>query len=271
MFHAHTRKKPASAAPAPSKRKRGKTEMTKNFAHRGYSGKYPENTLLAFRKAIEVGIDGIEMDVQVTKDGALVICHDELVDRTTNGKGYIKDYLLEDLRKLDASSTYTGQMGFNPIPTLEEYCELVKDLPLVTNIELKTGVFEYLGIEQAVYDMIKKYGLQDRIIISSFNHYTVMRMKALAPELKYGMLSDTWIYNAGAYVKSLGAQCYHPNYHNLVQPVVDECKSHGIEMNCWTVNTPEDVIDLAQKEVDTIIGNYPEMAKETLANFYAKK
>ena len=78
----------------------------KNFAQRGYSGKYPENTMLAFKKAVEAGADGIELDVQLSKDNRIVICHDETVDRTTNGKGYIKDITLEELQKLDASAGY---------------------------------------------------------------------------------------------------------------------------------------------------------------------
>ena len=108
--------------------------MTRNFAHRGYSGKYPENTMLAFRKAVEAGADGIELDVQLTRDGEPVIIHDELVDRTTDGTGRVKDFTLAELQALDASYIYTGQYGRNPIPTLREYCELVKDLPIVTNI-----------------------------------------------------------------------------------------------------------------------------------------
>ena len=91
-----------------------------NFAHRGFSGKYPENTMLAFRKAWEAGADGIELDVQLTKDGQVVIIHDEKLDRTTNGTGNVRDYTLAELRRLDASYIYAGQMGINPIPTLEE-------------------------------------------------------------------------------------------------------------------------------------------------------
>ena len=103
--------------------------MTKNFAHRGYSGRYPENTMLAFRKAVEAGADGIELDVQLTKDGVPVIIHDELVDRTTDGKGFVKDMPLTQLRQLDASYIYAGQYGVNRIPTFREYCEFVRDLP----------------------------------------------------------------------------------------------------------------------------------------------
>ena len=127
--------------------------MTKNFAHRGFSGKYPENTMLAFEKAIEAGADGIENDVHLTKDGVPVIIHDELVDRTTNGKGYVKDYTYEELSKLDASYIFP-EYGVLHIPTLREYMELVKDKDIITNIELKTGVFEYPGIEEKVYAIL---------------------------------------------------------------------------------------------------------------------
>ena len=236
----------------------------KNFAHRGFSGKYPENTILAFQKALEEGVDGIELDVQLTSDGELVIIHDERVDRTTNGKGLVVSYTLEELRKLDASYIYRGKMGFHPIPTLREYFELVKDSPIVTNIALKTGINEYPGIEEKVYAMIKEYHLEERIIISSFNHYSVMRMKALAPELVYGFLSDTWIYQPGQYTKSHGVACYHPVFLQLKQEIVDEVKAAGIVINTWTVNAEEQVRDLYAKGVDTVIGNYPDMTARVL-------
>ena len=111
--------------------------MIKNFGHRGFSGKYPENTMLAFEKAIEVGADGIELDVQLTKDGEIVVIHDETIDRTTDGKGYVVDYTYEELSKFDASYIYRGKMGFNKIPTLKEYFELIKDLDFITRHRCK--------------------------------------------------------------------------------------------------------------------------------------
>ena len=157
--------------------------MSKIFAHRGFSGKYPENTMLAFEKAVEIGVDGIEMDVHLTKDNELVIIHDENIRRTCNGEGLVRDMTLEELRKYDASATYVGVYGVNPIPTLREYFELVKDTDIITNIELKTGIFEYPTIEKRVIDMIYEYGLQDKIILSSFNHFTVKRCEEIAPEI----------------------------------------------------------------------------------------
>lgn len=239
--------------------------MTKNFAHRGYSGKYPENTMLAFHKAVEAGADGIELDVQLTKDGVPVIIHDELVDRTTNGKGRVKEMTLEELRQLDASYIYAGQYGVNPIPTFREYCEFVRDLPITTNIEMKTGIFEYLGIEEKVLDMIREFRLEDKVIISSFNHFTILRMQKLAPHLKYGFLSETWIIDAGKYCHGHRVPCYHPLFRNLTHEVVRELKQYGLEINTYTVNTEEDARDLIEKGVDILISNYPEMVREVLA------
>lgn len=239
---------------------------TKNFAHRGYSGKYPENTMLAFRKAVEAGADGIELDVQLTCDGEPVIIHDELVDRTTDGKGRVKDFTLAELQKLDASYIYAGQYGRNPIPTLREYCEFVKDLPIITNIEMKTGVYEYLGMEEKVWAMIQEYHLEEKVIISSFNHFTILRMREIAPKLKYGFLSETWIIDAGKYCHAHGVPCYHPLFRNLTREVVAELKQYGLEINTYTVNTEEDVRDLVEKGVDTLIGNFPEMTRDVLAS-----
>lgn len=240
--------------------------MTKNFAHRGYSGKYPENTMLAFRKAVEAGADGIELDVQLTRDGEPVILHDEQVERTTDGTGWVKDLTLAELRKLDASYLYTGQCGFNPVPTLREYCEFIRDLPVITNIEMKTGVFEYPGMDEKVWDMIREFHLEEKVIISSFNHYTILRMRELAPALKYGFLSETWIIDAGRYCHEHGVPCYHPMFRSLTQEAVAELKQYGLEINTYTVNTEEDVRDLAAKGIDAVIGNFPEMTRDVLAS-----
>lgn len=232
--------------------------MTKFFGHRGYSGKYPENTLLSFEKAIEAGVDGIELDVQFSKDGELVIIHDETLERTTTGKGWVKDHTLEELKSLDASASFTGKYGIVQIPTLDEVFALVKNYDIITNVELKTGVFEYPGIEEAVYECIKKYDLSEKVIISSFNHFSVMRMRKTAPELKCGFLFDTWLIDAGKYCHTHGIPCYHPNFRNLIPSVVEEVKQYGLEINTWTVNTLEDFNYLAALNVDVAIGNYPD-------------
>lgn len=234
--------------------------MTKNFAHRGFSGMYPENTMLAFKKAIETeGCDGIELDVHLIKDGELVIIHDERLDRTcVNGTGLVRDYTYEELKQFDVSFKFAGQCEPQHIPTLREYFELVKDTDIVTNIELKTGIFEYTGIEQKVLDLIEEFGLKDRIIISSFNHESVLRMKALCPDMKCGLLTESWLIKPGQYVKDCGIECYHPIHLSLSDEVVAEVKSHGIEINTWTVNEEEDIRRHIARGVNAVIGNFPD-------------
>lgn len=234
--------------------------MIKNFAHRGFSGMYPENTMLAFQKAVETeGCNGIELDVHLIKDGELVIIHDETIDRTcVNGTGRVKDFTYDELKKFDVSFKFAGQCEPQHIPTLREYFELVKDKDIVTNIELKTGIYEYTGIEQKVWDLIQEFGLEEKIIISSFNHETVMRMKQLCPAMPCGLLTESWLINPGQYVKACGIECYHPIYLSLSEEVVAEVKSHGIMINTWTVNEEEDIKTMIERGVTSIIGNFPD-------------
>lgn len=238
--------------------------MSKIFAHRGFSGKYPENTMLAFQKAVEIGVDGIELDVHLTKDNELVIIHDEDIKRTCDGEGLVKDMTLEELRKFDASATFKGVYGFCGIPTLREYFELVKDTDIITNIELKTGVYEYPTIERRTIDLVKEFGLEDRIIFSSFNHFTVKRCEEIAPEIKRGFLTGDWIYDFGKYTKERNVQCCHPWHVSLSQAVVDEMHEAGCEINTWTVNEYEDIERLAVMGVDSLIGNFPDRMIERL-------
>ena len=163
--------------------------MTLNIGHRGFSGLYPENTMLSFQKALEAGVDGFEFDTHLTKDGEIVVIHDEKIDRTTNGTGFVKDYTYEELKQFDASSVFAGQYGFNYIPTLREYFELTKGMDLMTNIELKNSIIWYDGMEEKVIAMIREYGVEEQIVLSSFNHYSIMKCKKLAPELKCGFLA----------------------------------------------------------------------------------
>lgn len=234
--------------------------MVKNFAHRGFSGNYPENTMLAFEKAVQTeGCDGIEMDVHLTKDGEVVIIHDETLNRTcVNGTGYVKDYTYDELKGFDVSFKFAGRYSPQRVPSLREYFELVKDTPIVTNIELKTGIYEYPGIEKKVYEMIEEYGLKEKIIISSFNHFSIRRMKELCPDMICGLLTETWLIDAGHYTKRVGAECLHPIFYNLTGEVAAEIKEQGIRINTWTVNEEKDIRTMIERGVDAVIGNFPD-------------
>nr|WP_263972611.1 glycerophosphodiester phosphodiesterase family protein [Thermoanaerobacterium thermosaccharolyticum] len=118
------------------------------IAHRGDSKNAPENTLSAFKRAVEVGSDGIEIDVQLCKDGHLVVIHDERVDRTTDGIGYVKDYTLSELKRLSAGIKFGKKFADEKIPTLPEVFELLKNEDVLLNIEIKSGIISYTGIEE---------------------------------------------------------------------------------------------------------------------------
>lgn len=236
-----------------------------NIAHRGFSGKYPENTMLAFAKAVEAGADGIELDVHFTKDREIVVIHDERIDRTTNSSGFVVDYTYDELSQFDSSAGFAGVYGFNKIPTLREYFEFVKPIDgFITNIELKTSENEYPGIEKAVLELIDEFELADRIIISSFNHYSVMRTKAINPDIKCGFLESSWIYNFGEYTQQRGVECVHPKYVSLNEDSVAEIKSHSVQINTWTVNSEEEVERLYNLGIDAVIGNFPDMIKRVI-------
>lgn len=240
--------------------------MVQIFAHRGFSGYYPENTMLAFQKVAEETVaDGIELDIQLTKDGEIVIMHDEMLDRTTNGSGWLKDHTLEELKMLSVGVNVKGFFPRQTIPTLREYFTWLKTTKLITNIELKTSYFEYEGIEEKLIAMVKEFGLEDQIWYSSFNHYTVARIKKLMPEAKCGLLTDTWLMNIGEYATSQGAASVNARtYFCAKEGVAAELHAHNIALQAWTPNDAEMMQELVDAGVDVLITNYPDIAAKVL-------
>ena len=239
------------------------------FAHRGYSGAYPENTMLSFQKAVEVGTDGIELDVHATRDGVLVVHHDERVDRTTDGVGRICDLSYEELRRLNAAKLWAGRHAPQKVPAFEEYCEWAASQAIVTNIEIKTDNTYYPDIERKTWDMIVKYGLEKKVLFSSFNHFSMTRMKEIVPDyVELGALveheSGVKVF-PGAYCRAAGFHCYHPPVAGLNDENVKDCKDHGIKINVWTVNDMDALERLYAWDVDGIFSNYPSIPMAWLA------
>jgi glycerophosphoryl diester phosphodiesterase len=232
-------------------------------AHRGYSGLYPENTMLAFEKAAEAGADEIELDVQLTKDGTVVVIHDESVDRVTNGKGLVRDYTFEELKGLDASALHGGAFGFNPVPSLDEYFSWVKNTGITTNIELKNGVFYYRGLEEKTAALIRKHKLEEQILFSSFNPVSLLTCKKLLPSVPCGFLSSG-IGNAAYFVRSNGLEFYHPPIDSLNDALVDECRAAGVGLNVWTVNDMAGLLRLQKWDCRGVITNFPDVCKTWL-------
>lgn len=235
-----------------------------NFGHRGFSGRYPENTLLAFEKAMDAGCDGIELDVHLSRDGEVVIIHDETVDRTTDGSGNVRDFTLEELKKLNAYGSFPGKFGRSEIPTLREYFELIRGTGIITNIELKVGVYVYPEIEEKTLKLIDEFGLRDRIIISSFNHYSVLAMKKLAPDMKYGFLEESRVIDMPQYARGHGVDAIHPLFNVVDADYMNQCRQLGLDVNCWTVNRREDIMCMAKLGVHGIIGNNPDICADVL-------
>lgn len=230
----------------------------KVYAHRGFSGHYPENTMLAFRQAAALGCQGIELDVHLTKDGHLVIIHDETIDRTTDGQGWVKDYTWSQLQQFNAG---VSQQLEEKIPSLEEYLAWVKSTDLVTNIELKTDQYYYEDIEQKTLDLVRSFGLSDRIIFSSFNHSSLHILRRLAPEIPCGaLLTYQALGNIGYYCQKFDLAYYHPDVRLLDERQMASCEAYGIKVNCWTVNEPEDLVRCRDLGVDGVISNFPDRA-----------
>ena len=238
--------------------------MSKNIAHRGASGYYPENTMLAFEKAIEMGCDGIETDVHLTKDGIAVICHDETIDRTTDGNGFIKDYTYKELLRFDAGIKFGDKFKGLKIPSLDEFIDLIKNRDLIINFELKDDKIKYKDIEKIVLDKIYKAKIEDNSIISSFNHYSVMKCKELDKNIKTGFLYDNQLYDPGSYGKRAGVYALHPNYITLEDDIVENIKNSNLKINTYTVNEEKDMTRLAKLGIDGIITNYPDKLKTIL-------
>ncbi len=234
---------------------------TKVWAHRGASGYAPENTLEAFKMAIDMQADGIELDVQLTKDNEVVVIHDETINRVSNGAGRVRDFTLEELKQFKFNKTHPEYESAT-IPTLKEVLELLKDTDLELNIELKTSIIFYEGLEEQVLEQVKQYGMEDRVWYSSFNHYSVMKIKELMPSAKVGLLYCDGIYNPADYASGLGVEALHPSVNNLKYPkLMEQSKENGIKIHTWTANTYMDMVGCTLKGVDALITNYPDKAK----------
>ncbi|MDQ8734876.1 glycerophosphodiester phosphodiesterase [Paenibacillus sp. LHD-38] len=236
-----------------------------NFAHRGASGCSPENTLAAFQKALELGATGIETDVQLTKDGRIIVIHDESLARTAGLNKLVKDTDYDELAALDAGSWFAPDFHDQRIPTLEQLLELLKPTGIVLNIELKNGVFPYPGIEEKVIQMVRAYRMTERVILSSFNHYSLALCKQLAPEIRTGVLYMEGLYRPWNYAASLQADALHAYKLAVTPEWVAEASAHGIAYHPFTVNNMAEMERLVEAGVNGIITDYPDRLAEMLA------
>ncbi|RDW18367.1 glycerophosphodiester phosphodiesterase [Oceanobacillus arenosus] len=236
---------------------------TKIYGHRGCMGTYPENTLLGFRKAIEQGVDGLELDVQLTKDGEVVVIHDEILDRTTDGNGYIKDSKLQEVKQFSAGANYAHFPNYDEatwvaerVPTLQEVLELLSPYDTELNIELKTSLINYEGIEEKVLSLVEQFGNGRKIIYSSFHLPTLLRIKNIDQDAEIAWLLDQRISHPLDYIQSLDLEALHLSKHVVLSDVY-YLKDFFDKIRVWTVNDKDEIKQLLDLNVDAIITDFP--------------
>lgn len=234
--------------------------MTLIFAHRGYSKKYAENTLEAFEAALKSGADGIECDVRLTKDGRLVIIHDETVNRTTNGKGKVKNFTLNELKKLKAGKKCFFFRRNIKIPTLDELFNWAKTNDSILNIEMKYDDKNDFTIGNQLIEKIEKYEFESRVIISSFNHQMMEYYKMKYSHIEFAILFKNEKFIRESYLKDKYVDGVHPNKQIVRKKDVNILKALNTKLRPYTINKKRDMKRLIKWGVDGIITDDPKRA-----------
>ncbi|MBN1571804.1 MAG: glycerophosphodiester phosphodiesterase [Deltaproteobacteria bacterium] len=227
------------------------------IAHRGDPLVKPQNTKGAFLSAMEYDIDFIETDINMTKDGALVVVHDQKVDNVSNGKGWVVNFTLDELKKLDFGSWMGPGMGPETILTIAEFIELTKDGVDCLNIEIKSGPVKYDGICEKLVSTLESYDMIDRVIISSFDHLLLKNLKEMKPEILTAILYNAGLIDHITPAKSALADGVHPEHAQMTADTVKAIKDAGFFINVWTVDDEEDMKRMIDLEVSGIISNFP--------------
>ena len=232
------------------------------FAHRGASAHAPENTLAAFKLALEQNADGIELDVKLSSDGHVVVIHDPTVDRTTGAKGRVKDMSLADLRGLNAGSFFSQNFSHERIPTLEEVFETMGKR-LFINVELTNYNSPRDHLVETACMLVKKFNLQKHVMFSSFFPSNLSKAGSYLPEVPRGLLALNGI--AGAWARSFGYafgkyQALHPYWSDVSPEQVQRLHRLKGRVHVWTVNKAEDMRRLFHWGVDAIFTDDPQLA-----------
>nr|WP_247739171.1 glycerophosphodiester phosphodiesterase [Bacillus sp. 165] len=222
--------------------------------------------MISFMQAEKLGAHGVELDVQMSKDKRVVVIHDETIDRTTNGKGAVKDYTYEELKKFDASYKFKDKTGSCSIPTLEEVLEWMQSNDMVLNIELKNDKIAYRGLEEEILTMVRKYEMEKRVILSSFNHFSMMKCHQLAPDIETAILYKTGLHTPWAYAKKMGARAIHPNYKYISDATILQSMQNQVAVRPYTVNDEQKMLELTALNISAIVTDFPEKAKRILDN-----
>lgn len=226
------------------------------IGHRGAAGEAPENTLGSFGLAVEQGAEALELDIHESADGALIVCHDASVDRTTNGQGLISLMTQEELQKLDAGSWFSPHFAGEKLPILEEVFALIPQNILI-NIEVKCAYSSRL--EQRLLELLQQFGRLHNVIVSSFDHKILVRLKQAEPELKIGLLYTANFQSHRRMAESVGVEVFslHPYYRLIDAEDVQDAIQNGLYVYPYTINEDEDLRKALDAGVSGIITDYP--------------
>lgn len=234
-------------------------KKTQVWAHRGASAHAPENTLEAFGLAVEMRSDGIELDVHMTADRHLAVCHDGTADRTSDGSGKISEMTLAELRRFSYAAGFGDKYGHVTLPTLDDVYRLIKPTGLIINTELKAAGEEFLHL---VNECEEKNDMGGRIIYSSFNHFNLTALQKINPDAFVAPLYSDGLVLPWQYAASFGARALHPHFSAVyaLENYVAESHALGVRVHAWTADSEADIKRLLELGVDAIITNRPDIA-----------
>ncbi|MDA2925906.1 glycerophosphodiester phosphodiesterase [Acidobacteria bacterium AH-259-G07] len=233
------------------------------IAHRGASGEAPENTMAAFERAIEMKVDLIELDIHFSKDGEIMVIHDETVDRTTDGRGAIAEMTRNEVQALDAGSWFSPRFEGERAPTLSEVLELVKPTPVNLLIEIKQGRGLPHGFEKRLIQAIQEHNILSRVIVQSFNHAAVRKVKEENPSIATGALIDYRSPDPVSEVKAAGAETLGLKSSLVTREIIEKAHRNGLRVFVWTVNKLARIRKMLILGVDGVITDYPSRVRRS--------
>lgn len=232
------------------------------IAHRGASGRYPENTLEAIRAALRLQADGVEIDVQFSKDRKVMVIHDHTLDRTTNGTGRVQAYTSMELRRLRVGNRLDSASSQARIPFLHEVLEVMQPTKAALFIELKNFWTKQPGLEEEVIRLITLYDMRERVIISSFNFDSLLIVKSLAPDVTTGLLYAGPIRQPWTLARQYQADQIHAPADELTTRLIRESHANGFPVYGWTINEPARLRAVMAMGIDGVITDFPGRARK---------
>ena len=227
-------------------------------AHRGASGYAPENTMSSFALALEQGADAVELDVHLSRDGRVVVIHDERLERTTDGHGFVRDHTLAELKRLDAGAWLEARFAGERLPSLDEVLEWAHGRTFVA-IELKNAPLWYPDLERKVAELVERHGMAENVLVISFDHQALQRLRAISPRLPTGAVYACRPADQVGLAAAAGAQVLEPHWSYVTPEDVAAAHAAGLRVSTWATSDPDVLRTLIRAGVDGIATNHPDV------------